>query len=132
VRALESPNQSRPETAPCKVLIVDDDTLVMTGTRDDSDLGHSRSRRISAAERSTFWTPVSNRRGVDRPCHAIMTGLQLAGCIQEKFPGLPIIWRGLRLDRRVPQVEIIAAVPVMTSVSSSTMSTLQGAVSGLL
>ena len=93
VRALEAPTQSRPETAPCKVLIVDDDTLVMTGTAAMiSDLGHTPVEAHSAAEALDI---LGSGLKVDvvltDHVMPIMTGLQLAGCIQEKFPGLPII-----------------------------------------
>jgi signal transduction histidine kinase/ActR/RegA family two-component response regulator len=93
VRALESTTQSRPETAPCKVLIVDDDTLVMTGTAAMiSDLGHTPVEAHSAAEALDI---LGSGLKVDvvltDHVMPIMTGLQLAGCIQEKFPGLPII-----------------------------------------
>ena len=93
VRALESSTQSRPETAPCKVLIVDDDSLVMTGTAAMiSDLGHTPVEAHSAAEALDI---LGSGLKVDvvltDHVMPIMTGLQLAGCIQEKFPGLPII-----------------------------------------
>jgi signal transduction histidine kinase/ActR/RegA family two-component response regulator len=93
VRALESPIQSRPETTPCKVLIVDDDTLVMTGTAAMVlDLGHTAVEAASAAEALAM---LGSGLEVDVVLtdHVMpgMTGLQLAGCIQEKFPGLPII-----------------------------------------
>jgi signal transduction histidine kinase/ActR/RegA family two-component response regulator len=93
VRALESPIQSRPETAPCMVLIVDDDTLVMTGTAAMiSDLGHTPVEAHSAAEALDI-LDSGLKVDVVLTDHVmpIMTGLQLAGCIQEKFPGLPII-----------------------------------------
>jgi signal transduction histidine kinase/ActR/RegA family two-component response regulator len=93
VRALESPTQSRPETAPCMVLIVDDDTLVMTGTAAMiSDLGHTPVEAHSAAEALDI-LDSGLKVDVVLTDHVmpIMTGLQLAGCIQEKFPGLPII-----------------------------------------
>jgi signal transduction histidine kinase len=93
VRALEAPTQSRPETAPCRVLIVDDDSLVMTGTAAMiSDLGHTPVEAHSAAEALDI---LGSGLKVDvvltDHVMPIMTGLQLAGCIQEKFPGLPII-----------------------------------------
>jgi signal transduction histidine kinase/ActR/RegA family two-component response regulator len=93
VRALESSTQIRPETVPCKVLIVDDDTLVMTGTAAMiSDLGHTPVEAHSAAEALEI---LGSGLKVDvvltDHVMPIMTGLQLAECIQEKFPGLPII-----------------------------------------
>jgi len=93
VRALEAPTQGTPETAPCRVLIVDDDSLVMTGTAAMiSDLGHTPVEAHSAAEALDI---LGSGLKVDvvltDHVMPIMTGLQLAGCIQEKFPGLPII-----------------------------------------
>jgi signal transduction histidine kinase/ActR/RegA family two-component response regulator len=93
VRSTESPVQSRPVTAPCKVLIVDDDSLVMTGTAAMiSDLGHTPVEAHSGAEALDL---LGSGLKVDVVLtdHVMptMTGLQLAGCIQEKFPGLPII-----------------------------------------
>jgi signal transduction histidine kinase/ActR/RegA family two-component response regulator len=93
VRSTESPTQSRPATAPCRVLIVDDDTLVMTGTAAMVlDLGHTPVEAHSGAEALDL---LGSGLKVDVVLtdHVMpsMTGLQLAGCIQEKFPGLPII-----------------------------------------
>ncbi|MDP9007471.1 MAG: response regulator [Pseudomonadota bacterium] len=93
IRALESTTQSSPETTPCKVLIVDDDALVMTGTAAMiSDLGHTPVEATSAAE-ALAMLGSGLKVDVVLTDHAmpVMTGLQLAGCIQEKFPGLPII-----------------------------------------
>jgi signal transduction histidine kinase/ActR/RegA family two-component response regulator len=93
LRAPESPAQFRSETSPCKVLIVDDDTLVMTGTAAMiSDLGHTPVEAHSAAEALDI-LDSGLKVDVVLTDHAmpIMTGLQLAGCIQAKFPGLPII-----------------------------------------
>jgi signal transduction histidine kinase/ActR/RegA family two-component response regulator len=78
---------------PCKVLIVDDDVLVMTGTSAMvQDLGHTSIEAHSAAEALVM---LSSGVAVDVVLtdHAMpsMTGLQLAECIQEKYPGLPII-----------------------------------------
>jgi signal transduction histidine kinase/ActR/RegA family two-component response regulator len=93
VRSTESTTQSRPATTPCRVLIVDDDTLVMTGTSAMVlDLGHTPVEAHSAAEALDL---LGSGLKVDvvltDHVMPIMTGLQLAGCIQEKFPGLPII-----------------------------------------
>jgi signal transduction histidine kinase len=90
-RSTESP--SRPDTTPCRVLIVDDDTLVMTGTAAMIlDLGHTPVEAHSAAEALDL---LGSGLKVDVVLtdHAmpIMTGLQLAGRIKERFPGLPII-----------------------------------------
>jgi len=93
VRSTELPAQSRPVTTPCKVLIVDDDSLVMTGTAAMiSDLGHTPVEAHSGAEALDL---LGSGLKVDVVLtdHVMpsMTGLQLAGYIQEKFPGLPII-----------------------------------------
>jgi signal transduction histidine kinase len=92
-RAVESPAESRRPVTPCKVLIVDDDTLVMNGTAAMiSDLGHTPVEAHSGAEALRL---LNSGLKVDVVLtdHAMpsMTGLQLAGWIQEKFPGLPII-----------------------------------------
>jgi signal transduction histidine kinase/ActR/RegA family two-component response regulator len=78
---------------PCKVLIVDDDALVMTGTSAMvQDLGHTSIEAHSAAEALRL---LRSGLQVDVVLtdHAMpsMTGLQLAECIQAQFPGLPII-----------------------------------------
>jgi len=93
MRAPASPTQSKPETTPCTVLIVDDDTLVMTGTAAMVlDLGHTPVEAHSGAEALNL-LDSGLKVDVVLTDHAMpsMTGLQLAGCIQEKFPGLPII-----------------------------------------
>jgi signal transduction histidine kinase/ActR/RegA family two-component response regulator len=93
MRSTESPSQGRPVTAPCRVLIVDDDTLVMNGTAAMiSDLGHTPVEAHSAAE-ALHLLGSGLKVDVVLTDHVMpsMTGLQLAGCIQEKFPGLPII-----------------------------------------
>jgi CheY-like chemotaxis protein len=93
LRASDAPAQFRSEVTPCKVLIVDDDTLVMTGTAAMiSDLGHTPIEAHSAAEALDI-LDSGLKVDVVLTDHAmpVMTGLQLAGCIQEKFPGLPII-----------------------------------------
>jgi signal transduction histidine kinase/ActR/RegA family two-component response regulator len=82
-----------PNTAPCKVMIVDDDLLVMTGTAAMiDDLGHTSIEAHSAAE---ALAKLESGIEVDVVItdHAMpsMTGLQLAECIQDRFPGLPII-----------------------------------------
>jgi signal transduction histidine kinase len=93
VRSTELPAQGRPVTTPCKVLIVDDDSLVMTGTAAMiSDLGHTPVEAHSGAEALDL---LGSGLKVDVVLtdHVMpsMTGLQLAVYIQEKFPGLPII-----------------------------------------
>jgi signal transduction histidine kinase len=93
VRALDHTAQGKIVTAPCKVLLVDDDTLVMTGTAAMLlDLGHTPIEAHSAAEALDL-LESGVRVDVVLTDHAMpaMTGLQLARHIQEKFPGLPII-----------------------------------------
>jgi signal transduction histidine kinase len=82
-----------PQTEPCRVMIVDDDLLVMTGTAAMiDDLGHTSIEAHSAAE---ALAKLDSGIEVDVIItdHAMpsMTGLQLAECIQDRFPGLPII-----------------------------------------
>jgi DNA-binding NtrC family response regulator len=75
------------------VLIVDDDLLVMTGTAAMiEDLGHTSIEAHSAAEALAKLASGSEIDVVITD-HAMptMTGLQLAACIQDRFPGLPII-----------------------------------------
>jgi signal transduction histidine kinase len=78
---------------PCKVLVVDDDLLVLTGTAAlIEDLGHTAFEAQSAAE---ALVKLASGLAIDIVItdHAMpnMTGLQLAQSIQEKHPGLPII-----------------------------------------
>jgi signal transduction histidine kinase len=78
---------------PCKVLVVDDDLLVLTGTAAlIEDLGHTAFEAQSAAE---ALVKLASGLAIDIVItdHAMpnMTGLQLAQFIQEKHPGLPII-----------------------------------------
>lgn len=93
VRSTESPTQSRPAITPCRVLIVDDDTLVMTGTAAMIlDLGHTPVEAHSGAEAlDLLLSGLKVDVVLTDHVMPMMTGLQLAGCIQEKFPGLPII-----------------------------------------
>jgi signal transduction histidine kinase len=77
----------------CKVLIVDDDLLVLTGTAAlVEDLGHTAIEAQSGAE---ALVKLDSGAEVDVVItdHAMpgMTGLQLAQSIQQKRPGLPII-----------------------------------------
>ncbi len=93
VRPPESTTAIRPATEPCTVLIVDDDSLVMTGTAAMiSDLGHAAVEAHSGAEALDL---LGSGLKVDVVLtdHAMpmMTGLQLAECIHSRFPGLPII-----------------------------------------
>jgi signal transduction histidine kinase len=93
-RAAESvAHSSRPATDPCTVLIVDDDSLVMTGTAAMIlDLGHTAVEAHSGAEALALLTS-GLRVDVVLTDHAMpsMTGLQLAESIHKRFPGLPII-----------------------------------------
>ena len=71
VRAPESSAPLRPATAPCTVLIVDDDTLVMTGTAAMIlDLGHTAIEAHSGAEALKLSGRHQGGCGVDRPCDA--------------------------------------------------------------
>jgi len=93
VRPPQSVTVIRPATEPCTVLIVDDDSLVMTGTAAMiSDLGHAAVEAHSGAEALDL---LGSGLKVDVVLtdHAMpmMTGLQLAECIHSRFPGLPII-----------------------------------------
>jgi CheY-like chemotaxis protein len=75
------------------VLIVDDDTLVMTGTAAMIlDLGHTAVEAHSGAE-ALQMLGSGLKVDVVLTDHAMpaMTGLQLAEFIHARFPGLPII-----------------------------------------
>ena len=82
-----------PRIGACRILIVDDDLLVMTGTSAMlEDLGHTPIEAHSGSEalaKLASGTPVD----IVITDHAMpaMTGLQLARSIQEKHPGIPII-----------------------------------------
>jgi len=78
---------------PCTVLIVDDDSLVLTGIAAMiEDLGHTAIEAHSGAE---ALAKLASGADVDVVFtdHAMpaMTGLQLARCIEEQHPGLPVI-----------------------------------------
>jgi signal transduction histidine kinase len=93
VRSIESSPPLGPPTEPCTVLIVDDDTLVMTGTAAMIlDLGHTAVEAHSGAE-ALEMLGSGLKVDVVLTDHAMpsMTGLQLAECIHTRFPGLPII-----------------------------------------
>jgi signal transduction histidine kinase len=92
VRSAERPLPA-PATASWRVLIVDDDLLVLTGTAAlIEDLGHVAIEVPSASEALAV---LAAGQAVDVIVtdHAMpnMTGLQLAHCVQEKYPGLPIV-----------------------------------------
>jgi signal transduction histidine kinase len=82
-----------PQTRPCKVLIVDDDALVITGIAAMiEDLGHTSIEAQSGMEALAKLTS-----GVEVDVvitdHAMpgMTGLQLIETIKERYPELPVI-----------------------------------------
>jgi CheY-like chemotaxis protein len=82
-----------PVTEPCRVLIVDDDHLVMAGiSAMVEDLGHE-SIEAHSAEEALAKLAAGMEIDVVITDYAmpVMTGLQLAAGIQERFPGLPII-----------------------------------------
>jgi signal transduction histidine kinase/ActR/RegA family two-component response regulator len=82
-----------PSTEPCRVLIVDDDLLVMTGTSAMvEDLGHTSIEAHSGAD-ALAKLEAGLEVDVVITDHAMpaMTGLQLAEMIQRRYPGLPII-----------------------------------------
>jgi signal transduction histidine kinase/ActR/RegA family two-component response regulator len=90
---MAQPGQVLPATRPCTVLIVDDDALVMTGIAAMiQDLGHTPIEASSGAEALALLDSGA-KVDVVLTDHSMpsMTGLQLAECIQERFPGLPII-----------------------------------------
>jgi signal transduction histidine kinase/ActR/RegA family two-component response regulator len=135
--ALRTADALRPMAAltPCKVLIVDDDVLVMTGTSAMvQDLGHTPIEAHSAAEALQMLTS-GLEVDVVLTDHAMpsMTGLQLAECIQAQFPGLPIILAtgyaelpadpaalGIaRLAKPCTQLEIAAAIQTAVTTTPS-------------
>jgi signal transduction histidine kinase/ActR/RegA family two-component response regulator len=90
VRASDTP---KIPTRTCRVLVVDDDVLVMNGTAAMiQDLGHSTIEAHSGAEALEV---LSSGQSVDVVFtdHAMpaMTGLQLAQHLQQRHPGLPIV-----------------------------------------
>jgi signal transduction histidine kinase len=87
------PAELPPRCEPCNVLVVDDDLLVMTGTAAMiEDLGHTSIEAHSAAEAlAKLASGVEIDVVITDHAMPAMTGLQLAACIQDRFPGLPII-----------------------------------------
>jgi signal transduction histidine kinase len=82
-----------PQVGACRILIVDDDHLVMTGiSAMIEDLGHTPIEAHSGAE---ALAKLASDLNVDVVItdHAMpaMTGLQLAKSIQESYSGIPII-----------------------------------------
>ena len=95
VSVIRNTERAKPPSTmrPCKVLIVDDDLLVLTGTAAlIEDLGHSAIEAQSGAE---ALVKLASGLEIDLVItdHAMpnMTGLQLAQAILEKHPNLPII-----------------------------------------
>jgi signal transduction histidine kinase len=87
------PPTAAPPIGHCKVLLVDDDLLVMTGISAMlEDLGHTPIEAHSGAE-ALGKLAAGVEVDVVITDHAMpgMTGLQLARSIQEKYSGLPII-----------------------------------------
>jgi len=93
VSRLTQTTEASPVTPPCRVLIVDDDQLVMAGTSAlVEDLGHESIEAHSAEEALTkLEAGVEIDLVITDHAMPVMTGLQLAARIQERFPGLPII-----------------------------------------
>ena len=93
VSRLTQSTEASPATAPCKGLIVDDDQLVMTGTSAMvDDLGHESIEAHSAEEAlSKLESGMEIDVVITDHAMPVMTGLQLAARIQERYPGLPII-----------------------------------------
>jgi signal transduction histidine kinase/ActR/RegA family two-component response regulator len=92
-RSAERSSGSAPAVKPCRVLVVDDDLLVLTGTCAlIDDLGHKAVEAHSAAEALTL---LESGEEIDVVItdHAMpnMTGLQLAQQLKERYPCLPII-----------------------------------------
>jgi CheY-like chemotaxis protein len=78
---------------PCRVLIVDDDHLVLTGTSAlIEDLGHTAIEAHSGAEALSLLA-AGTKVDIVMTDHAMpnMTGLQLVQILQERYPGVPII-----------------------------------------
>jgi signal transduction histidine kinase len=132
-----------PALAPkaCRVLIVDDDHLVLTGTAAlIDDLGHTAIEAHSGAEALSMLAAADARIDIVITDHAMpnMTGLQLAQTIQERYPGLPIIlatgfaelpadpakFRILKLAKPCTQHEI--AVAIQTALNPENLRALEG------
>jgi signal transduction histidine kinase len=82
-----------PRVGACRILIVDDDLLVMTGVSAMlEDLGHAPIEAHSGEE-ALAKLAAGLKVDVVITDHAmpVMTGLQLARTIQERHPGIPII-----------------------------------------
>jgi signal transduction histidine kinase len=120
------PPSTFPATRPCRVLVVDDDALVMTGAAAlIEDLGHTTVEASSGVEALAL---LASGVEVDVVItdHAMpaMTGLQLAARIGDQYPGLPVILATgyaelpkdpailglLKLSKPCSQQEIAAAI----------------------
>jgi len=82
-----------PATRPCKVLLVDDDTLVITGTSAlIEDLGHTSIEAHSGIEAlAKLGSGVEVDVVITDHAMPVMTGLQLLKAIKERYPELPVI-----------------------------------------
>jgi signal transduction histidine kinase len=116
---------------PCKVLIVDDDLLVLTGTAAlIEDLGHTAIEAQSAADAlASLAAGLSVDVVITDHAMPNMTGLQLAQAISERYPVLPIILatgyaelpsdpamsRLLKLTKPCSQHELAAAIQTALS-----------------
>ena len=87
------PQIGAPRVGACRVLIVDDDLLVMTGiSAMVEDLGHTPLEAHSGAEAlSKLDSGIAVDVVITDHAMPAMTGLQLARSIQERYPGIPII-----------------------------------------
>ncbi len=142
VRGAERPTPAPlPATASWRVLIVDDDLLVLTGTAAlIEDLGHVAIEVPSASEALAVLAsdPAIDVIVTD---HAMpnMTGMQLAQSVQEKYPGIPIVLATgyaelpadpaefgiVKLAKPCSQTEIAAAI--QTAMSSARRETRHAA-----
>ena len=82
-----------PATRPCKVLLVDDDTLVITGTSAlIEDLGHTSIEAHSGVEAlAKLASGIEVDIVITDHAMPVMTGLQLLEAIKERYPELPVI-----------------------------------------
>jgi len=82
-----------PETRSCKVLLVDDDPLVITGTAAlIEDLGHTSIEAHSGVEAlAKLASGIEVDVVITDHAMPVMTGLQLLEGIKERYPELPVI-----------------------------------------
>ena len=132
VRSTERPLPA-PATVSWRILIVDDDLLVLTGTAAlIEDLGH---RAVEVPSASEALAVLASGEPIDLIVtdHAMpnMTGMQLAQCVQEKYPGMPIVlatgyaelpadpaeFGVVKLSKPCSQTEIAAAIQTAMSFS---------------